>query len=285
MDRFSTLVIFGTADIADADLFGQVVRELIAVLGGRGPELKAYGAIYAARQKNVSPRSGKLSGNTISRWQESLSEGRFEYLSLFDSAWERGTRPAVYGSLHRFWDYGPGGYSGEVAVGARSCLTLSLDRELIPAAELELESKAESLAIMINAAYGFIEHEVPFVLEVLRHGDRFINMRWRDTWQIDYKSGRKYSMNSAVPRLYWGNILQTSHFRGNGPKSIPPRSVALCEHWTEDLVHLRFADDPEFNPILQDQLGDYFHLIPGAVTFATNPYDRMPVDYRLNPSP
>ena len=254
---YSVLVIFGRSDVDSTDLFRRVLDAITAKVDPFDIPLRVDGYIASKHRKNVAPRKAVLSDRAKERWQGSLSKGSFQYLNIYDSGFTDDTMPLLYAGIARLRDYVEGEYTDDTRVGAKSCLTVALESSLVSSSETVLESWSAEFAELLDVVYGFIEPEVAWVQQIGgRGGDRFINLRWRDVPEVDYKRG-KFSMRKAVPRLYWGNILGPAHFK----EDLPSNVVTKVENWSRGSIYVRFAADPQADPAFHETVAQCVHLV------------------------
>jgi hypothetical protein len=184
-------------------------------------------------------------------------------VEIFDANWSREDFPAVYGHVVHY------NYRGTPhKSGADSCITVAVARDVPGFSEEWPEQVARDLVVRISAFYGFIEREVQWdrPLEIVpgfpARGHP-IDVRWQIDLEYRHLTGW-HSMVELIPRLYWGNILSRAHIKGGDPTLIPDWALEKRESWGEDLVYIRLAKDPEFDPYAQEALAPYFNVLPGA---------------------
>lgn len=256
--RYSTVIVFGDADVSSPLCFGRLLGQLRRELDRFGTRLKVRGYVANEGRKNVAPRESFLSDRAIGRWLGSLEKGQFRKIDVYDALSSRTWPPLLYAGFSKLPDYVAREYTDESKLKANCNVTMAFEKSLLASRELDLEALAVVLAEEVEAFYGFIESDVAWTMQVHpQGGDRFIDMRWRDSSEVDYRRG-KWSMRSMLPRLYWGNILTPAHIR----RKVPDTVVGRLEEWGRERIYVRFVKDPQADPLFHEEVSQWFNVIP-----------------------
>jgi hypothetical protein len=224
--------------------------------------VSARGTIQAAKAKNVAPRRGFWTPGLRDKFVESLDMGDLLGVEFFDSRWSDARPPDAFGSIHKYWGYGPGGKTERTEVGAENNLTIALREDLVASAFEMLKAASHELLEKIDGFYGTIESGVPWGQEDDDVYDDVVDVRWHYRGHNDYFNGI-YQMEKMVPRLDRGNILCRTQFVNHDLQGLRElRGVAAVEPWPRGLTYLELARQPKYGTKPSPRFADFIRFVP-----------------------
>jgi len=224
--------------------------------------LLCRGFIGDSRDKNIAPPARNFDEMAVDDWSAAVHKGRFTTLELYDRQWGSNRYPAVYAAIHKLWEYTAAGFGERTRNGVENGITLAVQREVLSLGRDHLLDVFSDISRMTGAFYGFIEQATlwsqQFGSGLLR--EEMIDIRWHNRVYRGHQ-GETYPLSRFVARLYWANLFSAQHFKSRDPNSLPSWAVERIDEFTNDRFYVQFKDDPGTNPLLHQELTQYFNMV------------------------